>query len=105
MNKIMRVHRHPLRFLLSLSFVLLAGLWVAGCDAGSVEEPQVGIPVEGDPNCTPACFFKDCGSDGCGGVCGVCAAGEGCSSGRCVVGAVDDDAGSTGQDGAHNAAA
>ena len=99
MNKTMQVHLHPLRTLLSLSVALLACLALAGCESGSGEEPLVGIPVEQDPNCTPACFFKDCGSDGCGGVCGVCAAGEGCSSGRCVLGAADDDAGSMGQDG------
>ncbi len=34
--------------------------------------------------CTPACGGKTCGADGCGGVCGWCAASEACVSGTCV---------------------
>jgi len=36
--------------------------------------------------CTPDCSGKLCGSDGCGGTCGVCGGGQICtSSGQCVV--------------------
>ena len=34
--------------------------------------------------CTPNCSGKTCGSDGCGGSCGSCAAGTACSGGQCV---------------------
>ncbi len=35
--------------------------------------------------CTPSCSGKACGSDGCGGSCGTCAAGTACDgAGRCV---------------------
>lgn len=34
--------------------------------------------------CTPSCSGKTCGSDGCGGSCGTCAAGKTCSAGACV---------------------
>jgi hypothetical protein len=37
-----------------------------------------------DCSCTPSCSGKQCGSDGCGGTCGTCAAGQTCSaSGQC----------------------
>lgn len=36
--------------------------------------------------CTPQCAGKVCGGDGCGGVCGTCAADQVCSSGQCVAG-------------------
>jgi hypothetical protein len=35
--------------------------------------------------CTPKCDGKVCGSNGCGGSCGKCAALENCSKGQCVV--------------------
>ncbi len=34
--------------------------------------------------CVPDCTDKECGSDGCGGSCGECAAGFGCAAGVCV---------------------
>lgn len=37
--------------------------------------------------CIQACDNKECGSDGCGGTCGVCQYGE-CVSGKCVVDAL-----------------
>lgn len=36
------------------------------------------------PGCTPNCFERTCGNDGCGGSCGPCAGNEVCQSGRCV---------------------
>ena len=38
-----------------------------------------------DPSCTPTCDGKQCGSDGCGVSCGVCAPGTSCSGeGQCL---------------------
>jgi hypothetical protein len=34
--------------------------------------------------CLPACSGKQCGPDGCGGVCGTCSGATTCSSGQCV---------------------
>ena len=42
---------------------------------------------EGDgegPECVPACEGKDCGGDGCGGLCGSCGANESCTAGLCA---------------------
>lgn len=40
--------------------------------------------------CTPECTDRVCGGDGCGGTCGTCPAGQGCStSGECVTNVVD----------------
>ena len=33
--------------------------------------------------CVPACAGKQCGDDGCGGQCGACPDGQGCSDGQC----------------------
>lgn len=35
-------------------------------------------------SCDPVCTNRQCGSDGCGGTCGSCAAGRSCLSGKCV---------------------
>ncbi len=44
--------------------------------------------------CTPDCFLKDCGDDGCGGSCGTCPAGQTCNaSGQCVATCNPDCAG------------
>jgi len=43
----------------------------ACCDAGQV--------CHADACCTPACDGKDCGPDGCGGICGECGDDETCS--------------------------
>ncbi|MBM4344477.1 MAG: hypothetical protein FJ100_14015 [Deltaproteobacteria bacterium] len=50
--------------------------------AGKV--PQMCVAV---PPCKPACDGKACGSDGCGGTCGACKAGDVCvfATGKCVV--------------------
>jgi hypothetical protein len=39
--------------------------------------------------CAPDCENKACGEDGCGGFCGACATGQGCSNYECVVGQSD----------------
>ncbi|GMV40580.1 MAG: hypothetical protein AMXMBFR64_22960 [Myxococcales bacterium] len=43
--------------------------------------------------CTPVCAGKQCGSDGCGGVCGTCGAGQDCVSGTCQGGCAPSCAG------------
>ncbi len=41
--------------------------------------------------CKKQCRGKECGADGCGGLCGTCTAGEVCRDGRCVTGPVCGD--------------
>ena len=42
--------------------------------------------------CIPDCSNKECGDDGCGGVCGECSKSEVCSPlGRCLSGTIPDD--------------
>jgi hypothetical protein len=51
-------------------------------------------PVACQGTCVPACAGKQCGSDGCGGSCGTCAAGQTCSaSNQCVASCVPACAG------------
>jgi len=38
----------------------------------------------GDCLCTPQCGRRECGDDGCGGVCGTCATDQDCQDGRCL---------------------
>jgi len=47
------------------------------------------LPIAGvDSGCTPSCEGRQCGNDGCGGSCGTCAYGYGCTdAGKCVAGA------------------
>jgi agmatine/peptidylarginine deiminase len=39
---------------------------------------------EKDATCVPDCAGKDCGDNGCGGVCGSCSQGYTCSNSKCV---------------------
>lgn len=48
---------------------------------GSVEEFSAQLDC-----CVPSCEESECGSDGCGGNCGVCGAGDACDGGHCVSG-------------------
>ena len=57
--------------------VLSLGLAISACDSGD--------GGGGDPECTPACDGKDCGDDGCGGICGTCGDDEVCTAGMCEV--------------------
>ena len=34
--------------------------------------------------CFPECTVKECGDDGCGGICGQCGWGSECGNGQCV---------------------
>jgi hypothetical protein len=40
-------------------------------------------------DCVPDCENKACGEDNCGGFCGACASGQGCSNYECVTGQSD----------------
>ena len=46
-------------------------------------------PIQGaygcgeEPECVPKCAGKECGADGCGGLCGVCTSGWSCELGAC----------------------
>lgn len=46
---------------------------------------RLGVQVP-EGGCVATCSGKTCGSDGCGGTCGVCTAGNVCSQGTCVPG-------------------
>jgi agmatine/peptidylarginine deiminase len=49
------------------------------------QSPGVGFDCVPDTNCVPNCNGKPCGSDGCGGVCGLCPKDFGCTpDGQCV---------------------
>ncbi len=41
------------------------------------------VPPVPIPGCVPACAGKNCGDDGCGGVCGTCGGGRVCLGGSC----------------------
>jgi len=58
-----------------------AGAALLGCPSDAT-----GCSGEGEcivPSCTPQCSGKECGGDGCGGVCGVCDGGKNCAGGLC----------------------
>ena len=61
-----------------------AGYYWCGTDGAA--DPSGANPIEcpAPPVCEPMCDGKVCGPDGCGGDCGVCAAGEACDAGACV---------------------
>ena len=40
--------------------------------------------VRGEEYCVPSCTGHECGSDGCGGSCGTCPAGQSCVGGQCA---------------------
>ena len=48
--------------------------------------------VIGDGACTPDCTARECGLNGCGGVCGSCALGSSCSAGMCMMSDAGTDA-------------
>ncbi len=58
-----------------------------GCcvDLGESENPEdfFCLPAEHCP-CVPQCLGRNCGPDGCGGLCGVCGDGQVCDGGVCV---------------------
>jgi len=57
----------------------------AGGQAENVTPDSGAIPDQGGEVCVPQCEGKECGPDGCGGVCGTCEQGKTCneSTGKC----------------------
>ncbi|MBU1897841.1 hypothetical protein KKB55_08810, partial [Myxococcota bacterium] len=49
------------------------------CPQGQVCDSEAGRCA-----CVPSCVARSCGSDGCGGLCGVCRGDARCEAGRCV---------------------
>ncbi len=94
-----------LRNLFALNLVFLF-LFVAGCpgsggSSGPAIETDAGDAVESDADgesdlsndgtlpdpdggCVPVCDNKECGSDSCGGQCGICTEGAQCVNSKCV---------------------
>ncbi|GEM_PF-2442389 len=52
------------------------------CPGGCCGDPKEVCDPEGEC-CLPQCEGKECGDDGCGAVCGLCAAGQICLTGVC----------------------
>ncbi|MEC8023847.1 MAG: SUMF1/EgtB/PvdO family nonheme iron enzyme [Myxococcota bacterium] len=64
----------------------------SGCTYQNVDgvcADGVGVCLDG-ACCMPSCTAAECGSDGCGGLCGECALNEVCTAGQCVDGGEDD---------------
>ena len=55
-----------------------------GCDSRCVLECDQARLVCDPTACQPDCAARECGTDGCGGSCGVCSRGETCDAGQCV---------------------
>jgi hypothetical protein len=53
-----------------------------------VEDGKETLVLADGEQCTPDCASKQCGPDGCGGVCAQCPAGMGCNAGKCESGEV-----------------
>ena len=51
--------------------------------------PPMDSVIAPDAGCTPACEGIQCGDDGCGGSCGLCADSETCAEGHCVPASCD----------------
>ena len=74
------------------SALALGTLWLCfgvlgGCTTPEDDTTTAGTTSDaaGTPLCEPSCTFKECGDDGCGGVCGVCGAGTACENFACVL--------------------
>ena len=57
---------------------------VGGVNCGADGTPPPEYALECNPDCVPDCDGKDCGPNGCGAVCGTCAANEVCEDQVCV---------------------
>jgi CSLREA domain-containing protein len=62
-----------------------------GCDGGCSAAGNCCADFTNTCGCVPSCKGNTCGEDGCGGVCGTCAAGEVCVGGSCDVDPCDPD--------------
>jgi hypothetical protein len=73
------------------------GLYEGGCEANLLNDPancnKCGIAcdldagescIDGECLCIPLCDGKECGDDGCNGICGTCGEGENCEDGLCT---------------------
>ena len=58
------------------------GACVTYNECGECADGEVCLP-EPDECCMPQCDAKECGDDGCGGLCGLCGCGESCDQGQC----------------------
>jgi hypothetical protein len=63
-----------------------AGYLCVGPGMVSAFPAACSLPTADLGACTPSCFGRTCGDDGCGGSCGLCAAGKSCLGGNCVGG-------------------
>lgn len=52
-------------------------------DEGKLED-DASLVLETEVPCIPSCANKECGNDGCGGLCGTCPANHICQSGKCI---------------------
>ncbi len=86
-------HRSDPRFLAGL--LAMIGAIISGCSGPT--QPSDGGDADGAARidgCTPRCAGRRCGSDECGGSCGLCVSGEVCDSdGQCAPRCVPDCAG------------
>ena len=55
---------------------VIEDVWDGGGDGGDISDVE--------DVCIPDCNGKECGSDGCGGVCGVCGMSAYCSNFKCI---------------------
>jgi hypothetical protein len=58
--------------------------WGYGC-GGQGADPNGQFPLACPGSCQPECENKECGSDGCGGLCGACQPGATCVDGACEI--------------------
>ncbi len=70
----------------ALGALLLFGCVSGGGGGGDTPPPADGAvdaAADATTACQPDCVDRQCGADGCGAVCGVCAPDEICAAGRC----------------------
>ncbi len=66
-------------------------------DGSKVNFPSKTVTVSGNggDDCVPNCVGKSCGSDGCGGNCGICSTGDTCTNYVCVPSGTGNGGGDT----------
>jgi hypothetical protein len=73
-----------MKLTMTFALALVAGVLLASCGGSSVGD-DVGDALQPDLVCTAQCEGKECGMDGCGGICGGCEGDLVCdASGHCV---------------------
>lgn len=58
-------------------------------DAGPDGDADVDVDADADGECTPNCIDRECGNDGCGGICAYCEDYDACINYECVN--IDED--------------